>query len=550
MMEGQPHVDLLLRVVAIVGEAPFAQPGQDHAPLPLLGRDCDQALAVEERPEDPRTDGILPAVGGRASDRRLRTVQFDRVERATELAEPLGPERPLDVRAGGPRVHQAREAETLQVVGDRGLAETKRPGQLLAGHRPAREQAEDPQPRGVGEGLERAQEVGIHRGSMGSGSMHVKLASGAGPSGTMATMSPAADHPPSRRAAGRPAAGPAAAQKSPRAKKRAAPGPEAAPPPPRPALPDGRPLGAHLALGNGMVRAVERARAIGADTIQIFADNPTAWRRRADLPAELPAFRARIAELGLGPIAIHAAYLVNLAGPDAELFERSIGVLVRELEAAPAYGATFVNVHIGSHRGSGIKAGVDRVAEGVERVLTAVPGGDDAAVLVLENAAGSGDAVGSTLDELGAILDAVTARGVPDSRVGICLDTAHLWAAGHDVGTPEGVDGIVAAFDARIGLRRLHMLHLNDSKAQRGSRADRHQHVAAGEIGAPGLARLLVHPDLVHAAYYLETPGMDEGYDAVNMARARDLARGLPLASLPHEALVMPGSRTRAAAAS
>ena len=296
-----------------------------------------------------------------------------------------------------------------------------------------------------------------------------------------------------------------------------------------------------------MVRAAERARTIGADSLQLFADNPTAWRRRAELPDELPAFRARVAELGLGPLAIHAAYLVNLAGPDAALFERSLGVLSRELAVAPAYGARFVNVHIGSHRGAGVESGIARVAEGVARVLAETPQGPDAATLVLESSAGSGDGLGTSVDELARILDAIDARGVGAGRVGLCLDTAHLWGAGVAIGTAEDVDALVEAIAARIGLERVSMVHLNDSKAMFASRADRHQHLAAGEIGSDGLARVLTHPALAHVAYYLETPGMDEGYDAVNMARARDLAAGVRPAPMPPEALELGGSRARAA---
>ncbi len=312
-------------------------------------------------------------------------------------------------------------------------------------------------------------------------------------------------------------------------------------------LPGGRRLGAHLAIGGGLVHAAERARAIGADSLQLFSDNPTAWRRRDALPDELPAFRATVAELGLGPLAIHAAYLVNLAGPDDDLFERSLGVLAREIGVAPAYGARFVNVHVGSHRGAGPAAGIARVADGVARVLAEAPPDADAPVLVLENSAGGGDGLGVGIDELARILDAIEERGVAPDRVGLCLDTAHLWGAGIPIGTAGEVDAVVEAIAARIGVERVLMVHLNDSKAAFGSRADRHQHVAAGEIGADGLARFLTHPALGHVAYYLETPGMDVGYDAVNVARARDLAAGIRLAPLPREALELRGSRARAA---
>ncbi len=316
---------------------------------------------------------------------------------------------------------------------------------------------------------------------------------------------------------------------------------------PRPALPGGRRLGAHLPLGPGMVRAAERAGAIGADSLQLFADNPTAWRRRDGLPDELPAFRSKVAELGLGPLAIHAAYLVNLAGPDPDLFERSIGVLSRELAVAPAYGARFVNVHVGSHRGAGVDAGIQRLADGVARVLADTTAGPDAATLVLENSAGSGDGLGTTVDELARILDAIGARGVATARVGLCLDTAHLWGAGVAIGTGEDVDALVEAFATRIGLQRLAMVHLNDSRVGFASRGDRHQHLAAGEIGGDGLARILTHPALAHVAFYLETPGMDDGYDAVNIERARDLAAGVRPPALPPEALEMRGSRARSA---
>ncbi len=134
-------------------------------------------------------------------------------------------------------------------------------------------------------------------------------------------------------------------------------------------------------------------------------------------------------------------------------------------------------------------------------------------------------------------------------RLGFCLDTAHAWAAGIDVGEPGAIDAFLDDFDQRIGLERLVMLHLNDSKSERGSRLDRHEHLGAGRIGVPGLRHLLCHPALAHATYYLETPGMDEGYDAINIARAHDIAAGRPLPTLPPEAMTLKGSRARTAPA-
>ena len=316
-----------------------------------------------------------------------------------------------------------------------------------------------------------------------------------------------------------------------------------------------------------MVKAVERAREIGAGALQIFTDNPTAWKRRADPPPELAAFRQRTVELDIGPVSIHASYLVNLAGSHADSFERSIDLLANELRHAPAFGARFVNVHIGSHLGRGVRAGIERLTDGIVRTLRAAdepseaPEGSDATaaseaaegsepgvaaaappMLVLENSAGSGGGLGTSVVELALIARAIAECGIPDERVGFCIDTAHAWGAGIDMGRPSAIDDLVAAFDDKIGLERLVMVHLNDSRSERGSRTDRHEHLGAGRIGPAGLAHVLRHPGLAHASYVLETPGMDVGYDAINLARARALAAGNALEPLPAGAFELRGS--------
>ena len=294
-----------------------------------------------------------------------------------------------------------------------------------------------------------------------------------------------------------------------------------------------------------MVKAAERAHVIGATALQVFADNPTAWRRRAGPPRELPAFRELLAAHDIAPLAIHAPYLVNLAGPGEDFFGRSIAVLSHDLRAALGFGARFFNVHIGSHLGSGVGAGVRRVAEGLRLALAEVDDGPAAAMVVLENSAGNGFGLGVDVTELASIAGAVESLGIPSRRIGFCLDTAHAWGAGIDLGDPARTDAFLEDFEARIGLDRLVMIHLNDSKADLGSRLDRHEHVGAGRIGATGLAHLLGHPSLGHVAYVLETPGMEEGYDAVNLSRVRDLLDGRPLATLPPEAMTVRGSRSR-----
>jgi len=301
-------------------------------------------------------------------------------------------------------------------------------------------------------------------------------------------------------------------------------------------------LGAHLPLGSGMVKAVDRAAAIGAEAMQIFTDNPTAWARRAEPPKELDAFRLRLIDLGIGPIAIHAAYLVNPAGSDPTSRARSIDLLAGELRAAPTFRARYVNVHTGSHRDAGTEPGIANVADAAASALADVDDAPDAAMLVLENSTGAGFGVGSTVDELARILDAIAARGVPAHRVGLCLDAAHAWGAGYDVADPAAVDALLDDLAARVGLERLVMVHLNDSRSERGSRTDRHEHLGAGRIGPVGLGHLLRHPAIAHATAYLETPGMDQGYDETNMARARALARGETLPDLPKAAFALGGS--------
>lgn len=296
-----------------------------------------------------------------------------------------------------------------------------------------------------------------------------------------------------------------------------------------------------------MVKAADRAAEIGASALQVFVDNPTSWRRRPTLPGELPAFRARLDAADITPVSVHAPYLANLAGPDDETWQRSIDLLANEMRVAGAYGAAFVNIHTGSHRGEGFDAGTARLADGMRRVLEAVGDGAPGVALVLENSSGGGFAIGSTPDELGAIDAAMGALGLPPERTGFCLDTAHLWGAGFDVGMAEGVDAFIELFDRRVGLGRLRLVHLNDSRSAKGSGLDRHEHLGGGRIGHAGLARFLVHPALDHVTYITETPGMEEGWDAVNLARARALAAGEPLDELPAAAFTTRSARGRAA---
>jgi deoxyribonuclease-4 len=311
----------------------------------------------------------------------------------------------------------------------------------------------------------------------------------------------------------------------------------------------GRRVGAHLPLAGGMVRAVERARLIGATCLQVFADNPSQWRRRAQPPADLPAFRTALVEADILPLAVHGPYLLNMAGPDETIWQRTVETIAAELRASAAYGAAFLNVHIGSHRGTGTATGTTRIATAVARALEQVPATPGGPLLVLENSAGGGDGMGGPVEELAAILEAIAAVGADTGRVAFCLDTAHAWGAGYEISRPDAVDRLLEAMDAALGTGRIAMVHLNDSKAALGSHVDRHEHIGAGRIGAEGLRHLVLHERLARVPFYLETPGMDDGYDAINMERVRMLIRGERLPDLPAGAGAARGARSRTAPA-
>ncbi|CAN5449139.1 deoxyribonuclease IV [soil metagenome] len=307
-----------------------------------------------------------------------------------------------------------------------------------------------------------------------------------------------------------------------------------------------RRVGPHLPLGAGLLKAAERAREVGAGAVQIFSDNPTAWRRKPEPPADVAAFRERLRELDIGPLAVHGPYLINLCGPDQELWDRSVATVVAELHMGAAYGASFVNIHIGSHKQSGFEAGLDRLARGLAAALEQVPPAPGVPLLVLENSAG-GAGMGGTMEELAGILELAQGAGVPLDRLGFCLDTAHLWAAGHEISRPEVLDRLLDRFDALIGPERLAMMHLNDAGTALASTVDRHEHIGAGAIGPIGMAHVLRHPRLRSVPAYLETPGMDMGYDGINMERVRRLQDDQTLPDLPADAFTVRGSRSRSA---
>ncbi len=304
-------------------------------------------------------------------------------------------------------------------------------------------------------------------------------------------------------------------------------------------------LGRHLPTSSRPVQAADIARRLGCDTIQIFVNNPTGWaqpREESVRPGKLDmgaAFAAAAAERGLAPIVVHAPYLINLATPDATIFDKSVILLGGTIQRASRFGARYVIFHVGSHRGAGVEAGIARIIEGLRRILPDAPAGVG---VLLENDVGAGFEVGNKIEHLAAVLDAL-----PDYReqLGICLDTAHLWGAGYALSTTEDVARLVAEVERLVGVQRLPVIHLNDTKTALGGHRDLHARIGEGIIPEAALRALLRHPALQEIAFILETPietlegdkdRQDWAHDAAHLARVRALALGTDMSAPVAEA--------------
>lgn len=284
-------------------------------------------------------------------------------------------------------------------------------------------------------------------------------------------------------------------------------------------------LGRHMPTSSKPAQAVRQARAIGCDAAQIFVTNPRGWRAPDANPASEAAFRRSVEEAHLCPIIVHATYLINLASPRDDIFANSVTLLHATLERAERFGASGVVFHIGSHGGAGEEAGIARLAEGIRRVLDGAP---ESVRLLLENDVGGGGKLGYRFENLAVVLHCLPEYA---ARLGVCLDTAHLWGAGFDIGTPEGVATMLAQADLTMGLSRVLVLHVNDTPKSLGSHLDNHARLGEGVIPLAGLRAFLRAPTLAHTTALLETPlpesqpGLiDWTAEREHMLRARELA--------------------------
>ncbi|MFL5653582.1 MAG: deoxyribonuclease IV [Ktedonobacteraceae bacterium] len=259
-------------------------------------------------------------------------------------------------------------------------------------------------------------------------------------------------------------------------------------------------LGRHMPTNSKPVKAVQIAQQIGCNAIQIFASNPTGWRPTGDNPAVYAAFAQAVRACELDPVVIHAPYLINLASPDDFIWEKSIALLTWTLQRGALLGARYVVFHTGSHRGSGVEAGIARIVEAIARILPETP---PEVMLLLENDVGAGNSLGHSFEQLGAVLDLLAEYA---GRLGVCLDTAHLWGAGQDISSAAATELVLQHFDESIGLSRLKVIHLNDTSVALGSHRDVHARLGEGIIGEEGLRALLCDPQLNEVAVLLETP--------------------------------------------
>lgn len=259
-------------------------------------------------------------------------------------------------------------------------------------------------------------------------------------------------------------------------------------------------LGRHMPTNSKPVKAVQIARQIGCNAIQIFASNPTGWRPAGDNPAASEAFVQAVRACELDPVVIHAPYLINLASPDDIIWEKSITLLSWTLQRGALLGARYVVFHTGSHRGSGVEAGIARIAQAIARILPETP---PEVVLLLENDVGGGNSLGHSFEQLKAVLDLLPEFA---GRTDVCLDTAHLWGAGYDISSAATTEQLLHHFDKIIGFSRLKVIHLNDTQMALGSHRDVHARLGEGIIGEEGLRTLLRDPRLDHVAVLLETP--------------------------------------------
>jgi deoxyribonuclease-4 len=276
-------------------------------------------------------------------------------------------------------------------------------------------------------------------------------------------------------------------------------------------------LGAHMMTAGGLYRAVETGAEVGCDVVQIFTKSPQQWQARPLTDADVDAFRQAQEERGIPCVAAHDSYLINPAAADPAVLERSRAALGEELARAARLGIPAVVMHLGAAGSASEEEALERLIESVRQSFSRA-GTQETPWLLLETTAGQGTCLGYRFEHLAAVIQAIDGA----APVGACLDTCHVFAAGYELRDAAGYKATIAEFDRLVGLERLRLIHVNDSRRERGSRVDRHDHIGQGQIGLEAFRSLMNDPRLAGVPMVLETPKADS-MDPVNLAALRGL---------------------------
>jgi deoxyribonuclease IV len=281
-----------------------------------------------------------------------------------------------------------------------------------------------------------------------------------------------------------------------------------------------RRIGVHTSIAGGIEKSLERASALGCNTLQIFSHNPRGWQTKGKSPEECETFRSMRRQLGIEPVFVHSSYLINLASGNRALIEKSRAMVMMEMDIADAIGAEYVVLHTGSAAGDDPVAARKRAALLLSEVSKR---GVWRAGILLENTAGERGDVASKLADISEMIEKVAGGLV----AGVCIDTCHAFAAGYDITSGKGLAGLARGIENYIGRDRVRLIHLNDSKGESGSGTDRHEHIGKGKIGLKGFADLLGLPCFKGVPLILETPKKSDNDDPTNLKTVRDLVKKL-----------------------
>jgi deoxyribonuclease-4 len=276
-------------------------------------------------------------------------------------------------------------------------------------------------------------------------------------------------------------------------------------------------LGVQVSITGKIYTSLERAKKLGCNTMQIFARNPRQWRKTSLSDEDIQIFRKKAREEGISPIAIHIPYTLNLAATNSNFYKITIREFIADLVEADKLGADYLITHMGSYKGSTEKKGLMRITNALRKILKATKG--VRTKVLLENTSGSGCWLGYNFSHQRYILENLDWT----KRVGVCLDTAHAWASGYQINSRQGVEQLIEEIDTQVGLERLKVVHLNDTKEKLGSRKDRHFHIGEGNIGKKGFYFLLHHSFLKNLPFILETPKKSDEDDLKNLSIVRKI---------------------------